>query len=191
MIICSVDYCNKKHEARGYCKNHYRKYMKFGDPLAGNSKFASPEDSFKARTVWRGDCLIWTGGTSGGEEVYGRIWVDGGHVGAHRYAWEREHGTIPEGMVVDHKDHCSTLCCNVAHLRLASRKNNTQHLTGPPKNNTSGHRNVSPRPNGTYQVQIGKEYIKYNFGTYTTIEEATRVAEEKRLELFGEFAGKG
>lgn len=31
--LCSVDGCNKKHEAKGYCKSHYRSFHKYGDPL--------------------------------------------------------------------------------------------------------------------------------------------------------------
>ena len=29
--VCSI--CGKKAEARGYCMNHYRHFMKYGDPL--------------------------------------------------------------------------------------------------------------------------------------------------------------
>lgn len=35
MKICSVDGCERKHEARGYCKNHYRSFRKYGDPFKG------------------------------------------------------------------------------------------------------------------------------------------------------------
>ncbi len=31
--ICTVDGCVKKHQAKGFCLNHYRKWRKFGDPL--------------------------------------------------------------------------------------------------------------------------------------------------------------
>jgi hypothetical protein len=31
--VCSIDGCNEKHEAKGYCKRHYRSYYKYGDPL--------------------------------------------------------------------------------------------------------------------------------------------------------------
>lgn len=33
MRICSIEGCNEKHEAKGYCKKHYRSYHKYGDPL--------------------------------------------------------------------------------------------------------------------------------------------------------------
>ena len=30
---CLVDGCLKKHQARGFCENHYRLFLKYGDPL--------------------------------------------------------------------------------------------------------------------------------------------------------------
>ncbi|MBD1379153.1 HNH endonuclease [Metabacillus arenae] len=33
MKICSIEGCNEKHEAKGYCKRHYRSFHKYGDPL--------------------------------------------------------------------------------------------------------------------------------------------------------------
>jgi hypothetical protein len=34
MKICSIEECNNIHRARGYCVNHYKRFMKWGDPLA-------------------------------------------------------------------------------------------------------------------------------------------------------------
>ena len=33
--LCSVDGCDKPARARGYCESHYRKNLKYGNPLAG------------------------------------------------------------------------------------------------------------------------------------------------------------
>ena len=33
MKKCTVESCEEKHEAKGYCKRHYRSYYKYGDPL--------------------------------------------------------------------------------------------------------------------------------------------------------------
>jgi G:T-mismatch repair DNA endonuclease (very short patch repair protein) len=31
--ICSIDVCNNKHQAKGFCDKHYRKWRRHGDPL--------------------------------------------------------------------------------------------------------------------------------------------------------------
>ena len=33
--ICSIPGCDKPHRARGLCRGHYARYIKFGDPLLG------------------------------------------------------------------------------------------------------------------------------------------------------------
>lgn len=109
---------------------------------------------------------------------------------AHRYAWERANGAIPEGKVVDHICH-TPLCVNIKHLRISSQAQNTWNLSGPATNNqSSGIRNVY-RSGNRWRVQVKKNGILHWFGTYATVEEAAVVAEQARLELFGEFAGRG
>lgn len=34
MKICSIEGCGKTHESRGYCKEHYQQWYRYGDPLA-------------------------------------------------------------------------------------------------------------------------------------------------------------
>jgi len=36
--ICSIEGCKDKHEAKGYCKKHYRAFHKYGDPLYKKEK---------------------------------------------------------------------------------------------------------------------------------------------------------
>src|SRR5699024_8802903 len=139
---CSVEECDRPYYAKGYCKLHYNRWSKWGDPLiVKQGQYADPEESFEARTmpVTETGCLLWTGGMSA--DGYGSMWVGGKDVGAHRYAWERANGPIPEGMYIDHK--CYTrACCNVAHLRLATHAENSRNRSGAYANNTSGYRGV-------------------------------------------------
>lgn len=68
-----------------------------------------------------GTCWIWTAGTTNGG--YGVLGVDGGRVRTHRYAWELEHGPIPEGLQVLHK--CDNPpCCRPDHLFLGTDADN-------------------------------------------------------------------
>lgn len=33
MKLCSITYCSNKHQAKGYCEKHYRRYLHHGNPL--------------------------------------------------------------------------------------------------------------------------------------------------------------
>ena len=79
----------------------------------------SVEQRFSAQTKAEGDCLVWTGLVDGWG--YGLFWSGTRLMGAHRYAWEAERGPIPAGVELDHQCHNRT-CCNLTHLRIATRK---------------------------------------------------------------------
>jgi len=68
-----------------------------------------------------GPCWLWTGGLTSGEFQYGVLTVAGKDVLAHRFAYELEHGQIPEGKCVLHS--CDNARC-VRHLFLGTRIEN-------------------------------------------------------------------
>lgn len=190
---CSVDGCENPCVARGYCNGHYVRWKRSGDAGADliaqhRSPDRNPEAAFAARTQIEGECLIWTGWKD--RDGYGAIRVAGKHLAAHRYAWERAHGPIPEGMMVDHICH-NPGCVNVHHLRLATRAQNGANRKGLTRNGSaSGVRNVQ-RSGKRWAVQIRHNGRRYRFGTYSTIDEARVAAERARAELFGDYAGLG
>lgn len=187
--ICSIEGCNRPVyvKLRGWCSPHYQKWRTTGDPLAGSRKYFSSEESFKARIKWVGECLIYQGYKC--RQGYGRISVNGESMTAHRYAWEREKGPIPEGLEIDHICHNES-CVNVRHLRLATRSQNQANLSGRKIRAVSGYRNVS-KWNDRWEVWVTKNGVRNYFGTFRDVEEAAEVAKQARLELFGEYAGKG
>lgn len=185
--FCKIEECGEPVKARGWCEKHYQRWHKHGDPFGGNRNYSSPEESFAARTKAQGECIIWTGSIN--DSGYGKIWDGKQTVRAHRYAWERVNGPIPEGMFIDHRCH-NPACVKVAHLRLASQSENNAHRSGPTSVSRSGIRNVYPYRN-KWRVAVGKGGILHEFGKYSDIDEAAEVAEKARRELFGEFAGRG
>jgi len=189
---CDVEGCDRPYHAKGYCQLHYDRWSKWGDPLiVKQARYASPEESFEARTmpVTETGCLLWTGGTSA--DGYGLMWVGGKGVYAHRYAWERANGPIPEGMHVDHKCH-TPACCNIDHLRLATSAENSRNKSGAYANNTSGYRGVSwSKKAGKWQAQTMLDGKNRYLGYFADVEEAADVVRAAREELYGEFAGKG
>ena len=185
---CSLDRCKNEHLAKGFCGKHYYRWKKYGDPeFVKLVMTETPEEAFALRTEWQGACLIWIGRTKT-KEGYGLIHVNSRYQGAHRYAWEREHGPILEDMLIDHTCH-NKACVNIRHLRLATASQNSSHLSGAQANNSSsGIRNVYWSYD-KWQVSVTKNGKRYSFGIYDDLDEAAEMAKAARKKLFSEFAG--
>jgi len=68
-------------------------------------------------------CLIWPWGLTGGG--YGMLRLGRRTMLAHRWAWERAHGPIPEGLQLDHL--CRQRACyNPAHLEAVTGRINVR-----------------------------------------------------------------
>lgn len=188
--LCTVGGCNRPYYFSGVCVGHYaRKRRRMSDtegPL--EDRTFDSEAAFAERTQWVDGCLEWVGWVS--PDGYGKLKRGGRHVFAHRYAWERVNGPIPEGAQIDHICH-NPACCNVHHLRLATHDENVRNLSGAKSNNKHSHRRNVGKMGDRWRVRITKDGTVHYFGTYETIDDAARVAEEKRRVLFGQFAGKG
>lgn len=57
---CSVEGCNKKHDAKGYCASHYSRLRRHGDPLGGITYNGEP-DRFIAEVLTSDtdECVSW------------------------------------------------------------------------------------------------------------------------------------
>lgn len=91
------------------------------------------------------DCWPWLGHLL--RTGYGVAYLDGQHTTAHRVAYILFHGSIPEGMTIDHLCHTKACklgddcphrrCCNPRHLELVTPKENSRRgnggLRGVPK----------------------------------------------------------
>ena len=189
MKTCTIADCGRVHHAHGWCRTHYRRWQNSGTPQADRPievGFRIAEESFAARTARDGDCLIWQGPPNAGG--YGTLGVNDKTTRAHRYAWERSNGPIPDGAEIDHVCH-RRMCVNVEHLRLANRTQNARNRSSANSLNRLGVRNVRKRGN-RYYVSIGPRGAEWS-SSHETLEEAASVAEAKRAELFGAFAGNG
>lgn len=192
MKICKIEGCEKGGKiARGWCNTHYERWRIHGDPLHGGATIRlytaeDPTKSLSARVVKRDGCLIWTGMV--GPAGYGQIWDGSRVVPVHRFAWEQVHGPIPDSMFIDHICHVRS-CVATSHLRLATQQQNAQNLSGAQSGRTLP-RGVSTTYRGMYRARVGHNGIEHRAGVFLTVEEAAAAAAAKRLELFGEFAGK-
>lgn len=135
-----------------------------------------------------GDCLVWTGSTAA--RGYGLVWLGNRHdyAYAHRYAWERKMGPVPDGVFIDHICH-NRACVNTDHLRLATRRQNQQNRSGATSHSLTQVRGVVKVGN-RYRARVKVEGIGVHCGYFDTREEAGEAAATLRQRVFGEYAGK-
>lgn len=73
-------------------------------------------------------CLVFTGRLS--DSGYGRVTTPHATHFAHKVMWEAEHGTVPDGMELDHLCRVRA-CANPAHLEPTTHRENVLRGVGP------------------------------------------------------------
>lgn len=128
--VCTIGGCEKPRSARGFCKSHYMRFRRYGNPLAGRPA-APPEPP----TVFfheqlslaiahpSDDCLLWPY-SRGKDNGYGQLREGGRTQLVHRLACIKAHGPPPtRGMNAAHS--CRNRhCFQPAHVRWATSKEN-------------------------------------------------------------------
>lgn len=138
-------------------------------------------------------CWLWTGSqTPKGYGVHtlreypsgrAKVAVKTREIRAHRYSWELENGTIPEGMEIDHMCH-APLCVRPSHLRLATRKQNSENRAGATTRSKSGVRGVHwDAGKGRWRAVVGHNSKSIHVGHFRDLGEAEAAVIAKRLEL--------
>ncbi len=124
--ICSVPACDKPHYSKGYCSSHYQRFCRYGDPLGGVTSPGEPLRFINEVALHHagGECLIWPFGKN--RDGYGNFWVDGKHVGAHRYICELVHGAppTPKHEAAHSCGRGHEACISPIHLDWKTRTNN-------------------------------------------------------------------
>ncbi|WP_175475569.1 HNH endonuclease signature motif containing protein [Arthrobacter sp. UCD-GKA] len=182
--ICSIPDCGRTDRiVRGWCRMHYERWGRTGDPLGDPTKHRSSSENFWAQIEKTDTCWNWTGYKHpvGG---YGMTALDGRQGYAHRFTYEMANGPIPEGMQLDHMCH-NPGCANPAHLRVVTSKQNLENLSGPQLRSKSGARGVYPIKNSNkWRVAVGHHGKQIHVGCFATLDEAKAAAMAKRNELF-------
>jgi len=177
---CAVPDCGRKPRTRGWCNTHYERWR-----IHGTTELAArptADERFWAKVDKTDGCWNWTASTVNG---YGSFWVAWPKEStlAHCYAYRRLVGVIPEGLRLDHICR-NPRCVRPSHLRLATAKQNSEHVSLS-RANTSGARGVSwSRQARKWHAYVGHNGRRIHVGFFTSLDDAEAAARRKRNELF-------
>lgn len=111
---CEFSGCDRPRRTRGWCSTHYEQLRNGRTMHPIGERPHCGDDAFWSKIEVTGFCWLWTGPLNI-RGAYGMTSIDGQDVYAHRYAYERLLGAIPEGLVLDHLCRVHH-CVNPDHL---------------------------------------------------------------------------
>jgi hypothetical protein len=137
-LRCTLEGCDRPLYGRGWCAVHYDRWRSNGDPLVVQRIRDDDDRRFWSYVDRRGDdeCWPWTGAIT--HEGYGVLQFGGEQVKAHRHAYEKMVGPVPDELTLDHVCHSSDpscflskrcphrRCVNPAHLEPVTNEENTR-----------------------------------------------------------------
>lgn len=192
---CSVKGCNKKHQARGYCKVHWAKWRRAGVPTPFS--FRTPNEvtvkgNTTYMTLYKGITNVPIGQTKFSAEDETRVkqfkW------GLNRGYVVNSHGQLAN-FITGFKwtDHINgdTLDNRRENLRVVSRYQNILNRGGQLRNRSSKYKCVSYEnalPKRPWRAYIQVDKRKFTIGRFGTEEEAAWMYDQWALELFGDYA---
>lgn len=127
-------------------------------------------------------CWVWLGQHN--EKGYAVGHLDGRMQRVHRVIYERAHGAIPTGGLIDHT--CFNKgCVNPDHLRLVSTKENGEHRRGAQSNSGSGIRGVYwHKATRKWAARVCHEGRGIHVGLFESIQDAEAAVKAARARLF-------
>lgn len=126
---CSIDECDEPSYARSWCRKHYSRWRRHGNPdtVLISPRSFTPEQRLR-RIGWvvtDSGCWEWQG--SRAVWGHGVLGYRGNQVGAHRLAYETWVAPIPDGHVIRHK--CDNPpCINPDHLLPGTTIDNSRDM---------------------------------------------------------------
>lgn len=128
-LLCAVEGCERSQESNVYCKLHYERWRKHGDPLVVKTAAARKPGDMLSRLANKfvvGDgCWAWVSAKD--RDGYGLFWLDNARraVRAHRLLYELLVGPIPPELQIDHLCR-NTGCVRPDHLEPVTAAENSR-----------------------------------------------------------------
>jgi hypothetical protein len=139
---CSVAICDRPSESRSLCHAHYMRWYTTGhvradEPLkrylrgleAQFAEYVAHDGPTPSARPDLGPCWLWTGRIN--KMGYGVMSLENQPIYAHRWAYERSIGPIPDSLELDHLCRKPT-CVNPTHLEPVTHRINTLRGESPP-----------------------------------------------------------
>lgn len=130
-LPCSVDGCERRSKARGWCSMHYQREKAAGlAPLRASTiaerfweKVDFVDGPVPAYAPELGPCWLWIGSQNGWG--YGQFRVESTRlIQAHAWAWIEANGPVPDGLELDHLCRVRN-CVRPAHLEPVTHRINS------------------------------------------------------------------
>jgi hypothetical protein len=127
MPTCKVSACENKIYGLGFCRRHYLRNRRHGDPLAGQTTPGAPQQWLKDNLprATPDACLLWPFGAAKG---YGKIRHDGRARQVNNFVCEQAHGPAPADRQQAAHSCGVSACVNPHHLRWASAQENADDM---------------------------------------------------------------
>jgi hypothetical protein len=114
--LCLVEGCSRGRQARGFCRRHYARWLRYGDPLGGGIEQGGVLRWLRNHAAWAdGDCLFWPFAS---KRRAGNGWacaptctIDGKKMNLGRATCTIAHGEPPSPA------HYAALSCGNGHLK--------------------------------------------------------------------------
>jgi len=119
---CSIDGCAKPSRCRGWCKMHYWRWKRRGDPRKGRPQRDVGERLMSHVRIDPSGCWVWVAALN--HKGYGLMSWQGRTRPAHRVSYELLRGPLVEGLEIDHLCR-NRACVNPDHLEQVTSQVNT------------------------------------------------------------------
>lgn len=119
--MCAVEGCAVRAHTRGWCRTHYQRWRRHGDPTRERPDI---DARLRRRSYDHPDgCRVWTAAHD--RDGYGLLKVDGRMARITRLVWERANGPIADGLIVMHS--CDNPpCIRLEHLSIGTHQDNAR-----------------------------------------------------------------